>query len=115
MNQNAIRPLALAAIALCGFSAGAVAQTAAAPPPADPAPVEATAGENPAIEKPAPQDAAADRGCLKETGSRIAPKPDRKGRKCLNAAGRAYDRKDIDRTGAIDLKDALRRLDPAVH
>jgi hypothetical protein len=29
--------------------------------------------------------------------------------------GRAYDRDDIDRTGAVDLADALRRLDPSIR
>jgi hypothetical protein len=36
-------------------------------------------------------------------------------RKCATAAGRAYSRADLDRTGSIDLADALRRLDPAIH
>ena len=56
-----------------------------------------------------------DRSCLKETGSRLAPRPDNKGRKCINATGRAYTKDDLDSTGAIDLNDALRRLDPAIR
>ena len=35
--------------------------------------------------------------------------------KCNGSPGRSYTQDDIRRTGAIDLADALRRLDPAVH
>jgi ABC-type oligopeptide transport system substrate-binding subunit len=55
-----------------------------------------------------------DRNCLRETGSRLI-RSDSKGRKCSIAAGRSYDRRDIDRTGALGLQEALRRLDPAVR
>lgn len=83
-------------------------QTAAAAPAETSA--EASANQNKADAK----DEIADRNCLKHTGSRLI-RADSKGRKCAIAAGRAYNRDDIDRTGAIDLRDALRRLDPAVH
>ena len=56
-----------------------------------------------------------DRNCLKNTGTRITPRADRNGRKCANVTGRAYNRDDLDRTGAVDLADALRRLDPSVR
>lgn len=56
-----------------------------------------------------------DSNCLKQTGSRIAPRPDKQGRKCVNAPGRAYSKEDLDRTGATGLADALRRLDPSVR
>lgn len=62
-----------------------------------------------------------DRNCLRQTGSRItarenldarrAGKPER----CANATGRAYDRDDIERTGASTVAEALRRLDPAIR
>jgi hypothetical protein len=52
-----------------------------------------------------------DRYCLRETGSHIVSK---QRKSCVNASGRAYSREDIDRTGAVDLADALRRLDPSV-
>lgn len=57
----------------------------------------------------------ADGNCLKQTGSRITPRADKHGRKCVNAPGRAYSKEDLDRTGATDLADALRRLDPSVR
>ena len=107
---------------LLGLAFGASAQTPA-PAPVEPvAPQAAAAPANDATTtaQPAPKDVAkkdevSDRNCLKETGSRLAPRPDSKGRKCVNATGRSYTREDMDRTGAIDLQDALRRLDPAVH
>lgn len=110
---------------LLGLAFAAVAQTPA------PAPVETTAPQASTVPasdaaQPASKDEVArkdhvakddvsDRSCLKETGSRLAPRPDSKGRKCINATGRAYTKEEMDSTGAIDLKDALRRLDPAVR
>lgn len=104
-----------------GFALAAGAQT---PTPADPAlpvtPTATTATPAPAASQDAPvtdesKGASADRNCLKETGSRIKPQADRKGRRCVNAPGASYNREDLDRTGAVDLKDALRRLDPTVR
>jgi hypothetical protein len=63
-----------------------------------------------------------DRNCLRQTGSRITARENAKARragktqeKCANAFGRAYDREDIERTGATDVKQALQMLDPAIH
>jgi hypothetical protein len=67
-----------------------------------------------------------DRYCLRQTGSwviardnavreRLAGASDRKGRRCVAASGRVYSREDIDRTGEIDIADALRKLDPSIH
>ena len=109
--------------ALSVMSMAALAQSTA-PSPVEASPVEdravAPVSDAAATVQPAPRDLAAkddvaDRNCLKETGSRLAPRPDSKGRKCINATGRSYTKDDLDRTGAIDVKDALRRLDPAVH
>ncbi|MET0809392.1 MAG: hypothetical protein ABWX93_11625 [Pseudoxanthomonas sp.] len=100
-------------IALFALVFAATAQTPA--PATSPAPADATALGPDAIDRPVDKDVPMDRNCLKETGSHIAPATDPKGRKCVNAAGRAYDRADIDRTGAIDLRDALRKLDPALN
>lgn len=104
--------------ALFAMSMSAMAQSAALNPVENPAvaPVsEPTATAQSASRDQAARNEVTDRNCLKETGSRLAPRPDNKGRKCVNASGRAYSREDLDRTGAIDLSDALRRLDPAVH
>lgn len=63
-----------------------------------------------------------DRNCLRSTGSLITAsanaKAERKGRKadrCANAFGRSYDRDDIERTGASDVAQALRMLDPSIR
>src|SRR3546814_10113135 len=63
-----------------------------------------------------------DRNCLRHTGSHITASENAKARragkapeKCANAFGRAYDREDIERTGAMDVKQALQMLDPAIH
>jgi hypothetical protein len=69
-----------------------------------------------------------DHSCLRETGSlistaqnqhalRVARRNNPNGTlevKCA-AYGNAYTRQDIQRTGAIDLSDALRQLDPSIH
>ena len=69
-----------------------------------------------------------DRHCLRHTGSRITADRERRARNpaavdqagkqasaadCAPVVGRAYSRADIERTGAVDLADALRRLDSA--
>jgi hypothetical protein len=51
-----------------------------------------------------------DRRCLTATGSRIR---DDDGRDCRALPGDSYDRDDIDRTGAIDTADAIRKLSPS--
>ena len=107
-----MKHLALTA-ALLGLAFAASAQTApaepATPQAADVAPAQASANQDKVDAK---KDE--DRNCLKHTGSRLI-RADSKGRKCADATGRSYSKEDIDRTGATDLRDALRRLDPAVH
>jgi hypothetical protein len=113
-----MKRLALTA-ALLSLAFAASAQNAA--PAADPAadrqaaaaPAETSAETSGNQNKGDAKDES-DRNCLKHTGSRLI-RADSKGRKCAIAAGRAYNRDDIDRTGAVDLRDAIRRLDPAVH
>lgn len=64
-------------------------------------------------------DPIAARFCLRETGSRIVEmqnaKRDQAGKRCVNAPGRVYTDEDIRRTGATDLTEALRMLDPAIQ
>jgi len=104
--------------ALLGLIFAASAQTAA---PSAAEPTDSQATETATAEASAKQDKAdakkdelTDRNCLKHTGSRLI-RADSKGRKCAIASGRSYNREDIDRTGAVDLRDALRKLDPAVN
>lgn len=49
-----------------------------------------------------------DPDCLRETGSRIPPRPGH----CISGPGRSYDRDDIQSTGAPTLAEALHRLHP---
>jgi hypothetical protein len=64
---------------------------------------------------------AADRFCLRDTGSHLTShlySKQQDGRKfddCVNANGRVYTREDIERTGAITTADALKKLDPSIH
>lgn len=52
--------------------------------------------------------AAAEKNCLRETGSRIKPKPGEE--RCVNAPGRVHTAEDLDRTGAATVGEALERL-----
>jgi hypothetical protein len=86
---------------------------------AQPQPAPAT---QPAAEAGVPQDEARkqdinDHLCLRHTGTRISQRSDtRKQRTCSNGAiGRAYTREDMQRTGEVDIADALRKLDPSIH
>ena len=62
---------------------------------------------------------AADKFCLRQTGSHVHAivRAGRKGSavECVNAPGRAYTRADLERTGALTVAEALRRLDPSIH
>jgi hypothetical protein len=63
----------------------------------------------------------AERFCVRDTGSRIVSRQKKAenaedfNKRCLAFNGRVYTREDIDRTGEVDLADALRKLDPAIH
>ena len=78
----------------------------ALPEPAAPVDPVAPADETVAIHADAADD---DRRCLSATGSRIRDD----GRDCRALPGDSYDRDDIDRTGAIDTADAIRKLSPS--
>lgn len=59
--------------------------------------------------------------CLRSTGSRIVAvrnlRAQREGKpqQCANAAGRVYTREDLDRSGYVDIADALRALDTSIR
>lgn len=113
MNDNA-RVLFACALSLCAFVARA--QSAPQAVPAPQADAQATA-------------AAEDTHCLRYTGSLIVASENQRNERneregsaatadaprCSNNAGRSYTQDDIRSTGAVDLTDALRRLDPAIH
>ena len=101
---------------LCGFASTAAAQTVPVEPTLEPGAAAIGADASDSDSK------SDDRNCLRQTGSRItanenwrAERDGKAGDKCNNAAGRAYSREDIERTGAIDARDALRRLDTSIN
>lgn len=63
--------------------------------------------------------------CLRHTGSLVTASRNRREAlrpgvathkpRCAPVAGRAWSREDLDRTGANNVLDALRMLDPSVH
>ncbi len=125
MNRRMLPPLLLAS-ALAAAALAASAQTAT--PPVG---VDAVAQAQAASDADARSDANAkpgvDRNCLRQTGSRITARynatgaatardgVDKRSRRCVAANGRVYSREDIDRTGEVNIADALRKLDPAIH
>ena len=63
-------------------------------------------------------DDAFDRFCVRHTGTRIVPRPEREQsqrRRCSGFAGRSYSREDLESTGRHDMADALRALDPSIR
>lgn len=60
-----------------------------------------------------------DRFCIEQTGSRIVAARNVRSRsdekECVAAGGRVWTRADIESTGSVDLRDALRRLDPSIR
>jgi hypothetical protein len=85
----------------------------------------------PTVEDPIRDDATTrdvrDHHCLRETGSLITTSRNQRALREARAKGeptvtvpcadygRAYTQDDINRTGAIDLSEALRQLDPTIH
>ena len=58
----------------------------------------------------------ADRNCMRYTGTHIQTRALReKGKDCVVAHGRVYSRDDLERTGELDIADALRRLDTSIY
>ena len=105
-------------ISLLGTLAfAAAAQTAPQPTAPEPTPPAADAAI--ATQTEAKKPAINDAYCLRHTGTRITSRTDpagtRKGRACANAIGRSYTREELDRTGEINIADALRKLDPAIR
>jgi hypothetical protein len=95
------------------FAASAFAQTSVQVQVQTPAPSAAESEQGKAAEVTviaADSDKVVARKCLRETGSHIP----RKGDQCVNANGSAYSREDLQRTGAADIGDALRLLDPSI-
>lgn len=100
----------LVASLLCGLAFAASAQQPPFAPAADPHDLRAADARNQAI----------DPLCLQETGSLITRAHNQRARtqadkQCAPVPGRVWTRRDIERTGAFDMADALRQLDPSIH
>ena len=121
MNRHAPRPLlafllGASVLSLAAFAASAqttvgVGVDNAAQAQIDPAATDTVALDE-AQTRAAQRDA--DRNCLRHTGTRIAARH-RSGEECVAAIGRSHTRDDLDRTGEVDMAEALRKLDPAVN
>ncbi|MBU6417051.1 MAG: hypothetical protein KJS83_07770 [Xanthomonadaceae bacterium] len=107
--------LATALFAVCGGTALALPAFAQTSPNDTQAQAQTTAvTSNPQAAAPAGSKRAVppldSRFCIRETGSHIPPP---KGQ-CLPVAGNSYSQKDIQRTGATNIGQALQMLDPSV-
>jgi hypothetical protein len=106
-------------ISLLGALAFAAAAQTSEPQVAQPS---ATAETAAATQDEAKKPDVNERNCLRQTGTRISSGTQvssradgHKDRKCTGANGRAYTREDLERTGEVDIADALRKLDPSIH
>lgn len=95
----------LALTLLLGLSAFAV--NAQSPAPAEIAAAPVAAEESTVITPPAETERLHDNGCVRETGTKLKRR-DKRG--CTGAPGESYSRAQIDRTGAVDTADAIRKL-----
>lgn len=101
------------AFALTGAAAFAVpafAQSADSTQPATATAQAATNGQQAGQQK-RPVPPLDSRMCIRNTGSHIPPP---KGQ-CLPVVGNSYNRQDLQRTGANDIGQALRMLDPSIR
>ena len=101
MNRFAIALV----LGFAAASAQAQTQPAATPEPAAPEDTIVVRNDGQARQ-------ALDTGCVRESGT-LLRKRDKKG--CTGAPGQSYSRDQIDRTGAIDTGDALRKLCPSAR
>ncbi len=103
----------LLAVLFTAFTGAAVAQTVT---------VTKDTGETETVQTTAasaPREPA--RTCLRSTGSRVIEAQNlravREGKpqRCVNASGRVYTSEDLERSGHVDLADALRSLDTSIR
>lgn len=107
------RLLCTTLFALCGGAALALpafAQTAGPGNAQNQSTTATTSNRKPATRGQRAVPAPGSRQCIRDTGSLIPPP---KGQ-CLPVAGNSYSQEDIRRTGATNVGQALRMLDPAV-
>lgn len=110
--------LAATLLSACAFAAAAQTAPADAAMPAGSAQVGAAASDaqrNPSDPSDSTQAVTKrerpDPTCLSQTGSRIQSR----GNDACAGHGRSYSRDDLDRTGEVDVGQALRKLDPRLY
>ena len=114
---------------MLGMALGLAASAAARAVSVDPA-AEPVMADPLVLHQEQKSSAQPDPDCLRATGSRIVAARNQRLRRdarrasgtgvapvaeCSHGSGRVYTRGDIERTGAIDLADALRMLDPGIR
>ncbi|HSM10372.1 MAG TPA: hypothetical protein VK827_02220 [Lysobacter sp.] len=123
MTRPTPRPLACllgaGVLSLAGFTVSAQAVSTVALDSVVQAQVEATdasADETPltATEARLAARRDADRNCLRHTGTRIVAR-DKSARPCVARHGSVYTREDLERTGEVDIGQALRKLDTSIR
>lgn len=128
MNRPLVTAVLFASVSLASVLATTAhagsAQAAGAQEAADAAtPLQAVAPS--IVDERADAKPAVDRNCMQYTGSRIVARHnatrsanlrhDKAKPRCVAANGRVYSRDDIERTGEVDIADALRKLDPSIR
>lgn len=93
------------ALLLAGLAAPAFA--------VEPAPAPRDAARVHGAEARKDREAEIDRHCLRETGTRLRHRAGE--RRCTAFSGRVWTREDLQRTGHVDLADALRTLDVSIR
>ncbi len=104
----------LLAALLTAFAGAAVAQTVT---------VTKESGETEAVQTAEAEAPAREpvRTCMRSTGSRVVAaqnmraEKEGKPQRCANGSGRVYSKEDLDRTGHINIADALRSLDTSIR
>ncbi|MDQ3287969.1 MAG: hypothetical protein M3Q42_06845 [Pseudomonadota bacterium] len=120
MKRHSYRPLlcSLIGAGLLSFALGACAHESALHAELDAsarAQSNATARAEAGAEASADAESLARLNCLRHTGTRIAQRNRPGDKPCVPRNGRVYTRDDIDSTGAVELSEALRMLDPSIR
>lgn len=113
MTRHRFLVVAGLAVALGTVAFAASAQGVPSASPQIAAPSDAVANDAQAGQKQTQELRAAD--CLTQTGTRIRTRDPKTGKVNCQGPGRSYSRDELDRTGEVDLADALRRIDPSVR
>lgn len=108
--------LSLAAFTASAQTVSAVALNTAAQAQVEAGSTDATTGEVPlsAAESQLAAQRDADRNCMRYTGTRILPR-NKPAKQCIPRHGSVYTREDLDRTGEVDIGQALRKLDTSIR